>query len=78
MNKADLLDVWSAAGFDSPDAAGKRGASRTQLRLAMDAYSVSGSITQAVDAGHLREVTATDRHHTVQTVGYRLSLGGSQ
>jgi hypothetical protein len=76
MNKADLLEIWSAAGFDSQDAAGKHGASRTQLQLAMDAYDVSGSISQAVEAGHLREVTETDRHYAVKTVGYRLSLGG--
>lgn len=76
MSSEAWLQLWSEFNFANPDAAGYRGASRCQLRLATQVAEQRLNINEAVREGHLTAETVVDRYGVEKTVRYRLNLAG--
>lgn len=70
------LELWAEFNFDNPDAAGYRGASKTQLEAVLGSAEQRVDIHSAVEEGYLREITTTDRYGLTRTVRYRLDIAG--
>lgn len=83
ISELDWAALWDEFGFGEPDAVGFRGASLTQLRLAIDAtdqgvnVAPEVAINDAVDRGEIVPVKTPADEGTVATRGYCRPGGGA-